>query len=225
MIKAILIDVDNTLLDFHLGSRVIMQQLFDEYNYPFTEEIYKTYIEVNDILWAKYELGEVTREEIYATRWKTVFQKLEIGIDSAGFEAKYLEGLKTSAEKVEGADEIMAYLSSKYPVYVGSNATQERQELRLAKAGLTKYISDIYTSEKLGASKPSEEFFEICLKNMGDLKPEEVMVIGDSITADINGGRACGMKTCWFNFEGTEVPEDLKTDFVVYNLHEIKSII
>lgn len=225
MIKAILIDVDNTLLDFHLGSRVIMQQLFDEYNYPFTEEIYKTYIEVNDILWAKYELGEVTREEIYATRWKTVFQKLEIGIDSAGFEAKYLEGLKTSAEKVEGADEIMAYLSSKYPVYVGSNATQERQELRLAKSGLTKYISDIYTSEKLGASKPSAEFFEICLKNMGNLKPEEVMVIGDSITADINGGRACGMKTCWFNFEGTEVPEDLKTDFVVYNLHEIKSII
>ena len=225
MIKAVLIDVDNTLLDFHLGSKVIMQQLFDEYNYPFTEEIYTTYIEVNDILWAKYELGEVTREEIYASRWKTVFQRLGISINSTEFEAKYLEGLKTSAEKIDGAEELMEYLSSKYPVYVGSNATQERQELRLEKAGLTKYITDIYTSEKLGTSKPSADFFEICLKKMGGFKPDEVMVIGDSITADINGGASCGMKTCWFNFEGTEEPKGLKADFVVDNLHKIFEII
>lgn len=225
MIKAVLIDVDNTLLDFNLGSKVIMQQLFDEYDCQFTEEIYDTYIEHNEGLWRKYERGEMTRDEIYVSRWKTIFGHFGISIDAAEFEAKYLDGLNTSAEKVEGAEMLMEYLSSKYPVYVGSNATQERQELRLEKAGLTKYITDIFTSEKLGASKPSAEFFEICLKNMGDYKPYEVMVIGDSVTADINGGLACGMKTCWFNFEGTEVPEDLKTDFVVYNLHEIKSII
>lgn len=225
MIKAVLIDVDNTLLDFHLGSRVIMQQLFEEYNYPFTEDIYRTYIEVNNILWAKYELGEVTREEIYATRWKTVFQRLAIGIDSDEFEAKYLEGLKTSAEKVEGAEEVMAYLSAKYPVYVASNATQERQELRLEKAGLSRHITEIFTSEKLGASKPSKEFFEKCLKNMGDYKPQEVVVIGDSITADINGGNACGLKTCWFNFERICIPADLKADYVIDNLHEIKDLL
>ena len=225
MIKAVLIDVDNTLLDFHLGSKVIMQQLFEEYSHPFTDVIYKTYIEINDVLWKKYERGEVTREEIYEARWKTVFERLGIGINSTEFEKKYLEELKTSAEKVEGAEELLVYLSSKYPVYAASNAVQERQELRLAKAGLTKYLKDIFTSEMLGASKPSAEFFEKCLKNMGGFNAEDVIMIGDSITADINGGNAIGMKTCWFNFEGKEVPKGLKTDFIVDKLHEILEII
>lgn len=225
MIKAVLIDVDNTLLDFNLGSKAIMQQLFDEYNHPFTDEIYRTYIEINDELWVKFELGKMTREEVYATRWKTVFERLGIELNSAEFETKYLEGLKTSAEKVEGAEELLVYLSSKYPIYVASNAVQDRQVMRLEKAGLAKYITDIFTSEMLGAAKPAGEFFELCLKNAGDFKPQEVMMIGDSISADIEGGKACGLKTCWFNFEKTETPKDLETDYVVCNLHEIKNII
>ena len=158
MIKAILIDVDNTLLDFNLGSKVIMQQLFDEYNCQFTEEIYRAYIELNEGLWRKYEKGEVTREEIYVNRWKTIFGNFGICIDGGEFEEKYLEGLNTSAEKVEGAEEIMAYLSSKYPVYVGSNATQKRQQLRLEKAGLTFSIKKVNSAKPEGTVvKQSEE--------------------------------------------------------------------
>ena len=71
---------------------------------------------------------------------------------------------------------------------------------------MLKYFAHCFVSEKVGADKPSQRFFDGCLKELPGVRPEECMMIGDSLTADITGGRAYGMSTCWYvpSVENTE---------------------
>ena len=101
---------------------------------------------------------------------------------------------------VEGAKEMLAYLSGKYSLYVASNGYSVKQRERLKKAGMFDYFTDMFVSEETGTQKPQKEFFDYCFARMEkDLKPEEVMIIGDGLTSDMAGGNNAGIRTCWFN--------------------------
>ena len=121
-----------------------------------------------------------------------------MGIDFDGeeFERRFLKTLHETAVKMDGADELLEYLSKKYTLHVASNAPENQQRLRLEKAGLLKYFDKIFTSEKIGFAKPQPEFYAYCLEG---LVPSECCMIGDSLSADVDGAAKAGMKTIWFN--------------------------
>ena len=77
-------------------------------------------------------------------------------------------------------------------------------------------------SAEIGHLKPEKEFFDACFKVVKD-KPQDVCMIGDSITADINGARNYGMKTIWFDKYQTSKSADC--DFCVSSLAQIKDIL
>lgn len=88
---------------------------------------------------------------------------------------------------------------------------------------MDKYLSGYFVSEKIGYSKPSKEFFDVCYKETKVKALNEIMLIGDSLSADIKGAVGCGIKACWFDKElkGTEN----SADYVVNHLCEIKEIL
>ena len=90
---------------------------------------------------------------------------------------------------------------------------------------MLKYFKKIFVSEKMGALKPAKEFFDGCLKEMGDITPNEIAIIGDSLTADILGGKEYGLKTIWFNPNNLPEPKSLSPDHTVNSLLEIKQIL
>lgn len=51
------------------------------------------------------------------------------------------------------------------------------------------------------------------------------MIIGDSITSDMAGGKGCGMITCWYNPDGLDVPDGMKLDYIIGRLEEVEKFI
>jgi len=223
MIKAVFIDVDDTLLDFRACAKQAMKETMKEFGMVYEEAMFPVFWEINNELWRAIERGELTREGLWAIRWNRIFAELGIKADGPAFETAFHDKLAVSAVEVEGAREIMAYLASRYRVFVTTNAPHHQQVTRLTTAGMAQYVEEVFTSEKIGASKPSEMFFRACFETVGNILPGETVIIGDSLTADICGGNAYGMKTCWFNPYEKEAPADLAIDYTVKNLAEIKN--
>lgn len=224
MITTVLIDVDDTLLDFHEGARDAMKRGFAEAGLCYSDDKFDTFSKINDGLWRKIETKEITREELYRVRWALVFEALGIDYDGVEFEQIFLKMLQTSSVPVPYAIELCEYLSEKYTVCVASNAPHDQQILRMDNVGLTPYIDHVFTSELFGFEKPCANFFDECFARLGDVKKDEVIIIGDSITADIKGGMDYGIMACWFNYRNKS-SQGITPDYTVSKLEEIKNIL
>ena len=217
MIKAIFIDIDGTLLDFEACVEESMRLGLIERGVEYKAEMLDTFHTINNGFWRDLEKGKITFEELLERRWATVFEALGIDLDGPEFERYFRARLHESAIPMEGSFEMLEYLKSRYRLFAASNGPDEQQKNRIAKAGMTDFFEEIFTSEKIGAEKPSPDFFRYCFDKTGDIKPEESVMLGDSLTSDMKGGADSGMKTVWLNLENEEKPEWVD--------HEIKSLV
>ena len=226
MTKAILIDIDDTLLDFHKNARAALKAGLEARGVPFREEYFTTFESMNAALWQRIERKEITNSELFAIRFPTIFRALGIGgFDPLLFEDEFRKNLHSGTEPVPGAEALLRYLSAKYAVYAVSNSLHEQQEVRLRKAGFLPFFSGIFTSGLFGVSKPSPEFFDAVFSRIDPIRPEETFLIGDSLSADISGSLAYGIPTIWFNYRRKDEPENLPVKKTVYSLNEIQNLL
>jgi len=223
MIKAVFLDIDGTLLDFEACVEESMRLGLTERGVEYEPGMLETFHRINDVFWRDLEQGKITFEELLERRWATVFEALEIDLNGPEFETYFRKRLHESAIPMEGSYETLEYLSGKYRLFAASNGPHEQQVERLCKAGMLGYFEEVFTSGKIGAEKPAREFFEYCFEKAADIKPEESAMLGDSLTSDMKGGNAFGMKTIWLNLNGKEKPEWI--DHEIKSLDEIKNII
>lgn len=219
-VKAVLIDIDNTLLDFNKSASESIRLAFEKFNLPFNKETFSVFKRINDGLWLEIEKGTLTKTQLHQVRFNKVLGALGIEFDGQTIEKEFLSNLKECAIPVDGAVEIVKYLSEKYLLCTASNAFYQQQIKRLTIAGIYGYVDRMFISEALGCEKPSYAFFEECFKRLDGIDKDQVVMIGDSLTADIKGGKDFGITTIWFNPEGKSKSKDC--DYVVGNLKEIK---
>lgn len=224
-IKVILLDIDNTILDFNKSAKKAVEIAFNICGLEYNDNTFNVFIEQNDKLWQKIERGELTRQELHKIRFQTIFNVLGIKGDGEKTEIEFRKALFNIAEPVDGALEIVKYLSSKYKVYSASNAIYNQQINRLNIAGMFKYFSGFFVSEIIGHQKPTKEFFDYCFKNLNGIKKEQAIMIGDSLTADILGAKNYGIKSVWFNRKAQKNVQKITPDFTVDNLEQIKNIL
>ena len=234
MIRAILMDIDNTLLSFDAFVRKAMSEGFRKYKLPPYEDwMFGIFCEVNDTLWRGIEMGTNTMEDVRRDRWRMIFEKLGICFDGPSFEDYFRKTLWECAIPEEGADETVRYLAGKYVLCTASNGPFEQQVHRIGLAGWSDCFSEMFISEKIGASKPSAGFFRECIrildqsaKKKGEppYAKEEILMIGDSITADMEGAAEFGLKTCFYDRKNTGTYPD-RYDLTVSFLPELKKLI
>ena len=223
MKKIILFDIDNTLMDFHECSRLAIIQSFEQCNLTLDQHIFNVFGEINDFLWHQYDLGKLTREQLFKTRWQMIFDKVGINFCGSDFEQIFLKNLGQQSIKINGADEILTYLKPKYTICAASNAPYDLQMSRLNLSGLIKYFDHIFISEKIGYQKPTKGFFDFCFDKLGNPSKEDVIMIGDSPVADIEGGMQYGITTCWFDKNRTK--RQINANFCITNLLQLKDIL
>lgn len=209
MYNLILIDADDTLFDYPKAELQALHRTFDFYNvnkdWEFdnkiltNEELISTYKVINHELWADLEKGQVTTEEVKVLRFKRLFEHFNLDIDGVECSKTYLYQLSQGRFLLDGAVEICKYLHSKATVVVVTNGFKEVQYSRIQESELKDYIDAIIISEEVGVSKPDPKIFEAALLRMGHRDKADVIMIGDSVTADMAGGRNYGIDTCWFN--------------------------
>lgn len=230
MIKAIWIDIDDTLLDFDAYVRQTMQTGFAKFGLcTYTPEMYLVFTEENNALWHQIEQNQLTFSELEKIRWNRVFARLGISFDGTVFERYFRACLYDSAILETGAAELLAALQGNYLLYVASNGPYEQQLHRLEIAGIKSYFDGFFISEKIGASKPSREFFDAAFaaQNAGrsvPITPAETLILGDSFTSDIAGGKAYGMHTCYY-LRGRKPPVPQIADFTVEHLSDFPALL
>jgi 2-haloacid dehalogenase len=226
MVKDILFDLDDTLFDFHADERVALEKTFRELSIPVTEAMFRRYSELNLAQWKALERGELTRDEVKLRRFALLFE--EIGEDSAQAPAAasiYQERLAEDFHYMEGAGELLEELDGKYRMFLISNGNLPVQQGRLAKAGIGHFFSDVFISEVLGVEKPNKEFFDLAFGKIPDFDRERALLVGDSLTADIQGGINAGVRTVWFHAPGQKNPGSVKPDYEITSLSQLPGLL
>lgn len=225
---SILFDADNTLLDFDKAENVGLKKVMELYNLPITDENCRKYSEINAALWKKFEKGEIRKNDIKATRFKTFFEFLGVKekIDPLRVNETYLSFLKEGAYTIEGAKELCENLKEKgYSLYIITNGIALTQARRLKKSGLLPYFKEVFVSETVGFPKPKKEYFDYVFSNIDEKDKSRILVIGDSLSSDIKGAQNAGLDYIWYNHYKTAVPEDLNAVAVVEDIRKLKDIL
>lgn len=231
MIKIVIFDVDDTLLSFSGYVKEAMKKGFALYGLrEYEDYMYDVFKRINDGFWKRIEQGTLMFEELRDIRWNTIFKELDIDFDGKMFEDFFRKELFSSAILEPGVMELLDYLKTRYVLCVASNGPYEQQINRLKVSGLYEYFEGCYISSMVGAQKPEAQFFEYCFKDLAskgysDIAPGEVMIIGDSMSADIGGGKCYGLQTCLYSKNGRTKEDAPEADYIVNKLTDIMDIL
>lgn len=226
MIRAVFLDIDDTLLSFAGCVRQTMREGFPAFGLgEYREDMYGAARRVNALLWGQIERGELDLPALERVRWNMIFSDLGLDGDGVTFERYFKERLFWSAVEVPGARELVERLRGRVVLCAASNGPNEQQVNRLRVAGMLDSFDHVFISERLGAEKPSREFFDACFAELGDIAPAETLIVGDSLTSDMAGGAAYGLRTCLFR-PGTAAGERFPdVDHVVTSLLEVPALV
>lgn len=209
MIKNVLIDLDDTILDFKRAEAVAIRKTLLDIGVEPSDEIVQLYSEINDAHWKRMEKGELKREQVLVGRFAVLLEKLGVLSDPVAMRYAYENYIKQGHYFIDGAVELLEGLSKNYSVFLVSNGTAVVQDSRIKSAGIEKYFDGIYISQRVGHNKPAPEFFNEVFKSINDFRPEETIILGDSLSSDISGGRSVGIHTCLFspNCNPSDLPD------------------
>lgn len=225
MKRIVLLDLDNTIIDFNECARRSIMGIFEDLGFRYDDSVFETFITENVKIWKRLELGEIDKAYLRANRWNIILQKLGIDYDGTIIEERFENGVALGAYPVDGAYELLDYLYDKYDLYVVSNGLKFVQESRVKIGKYDKYFKALFLSEDVGIQKPDIRFFDYCYEKLGFPPKNELILIGDSLSADIKGGNNFGIDTIWFNKNGEENLTDIKPTYIVNTLKEIESIL
>ncbi len=227
MISTILWDVDGTLLDFIAAEKAAIKTLFGEFNLgQCSDEMIKRYSEINKTYWQRLERGEITKQEVLVGRFKEFFKSEGIDISVVEeFNSLYQLRLGDTIVYHDDSLEIIKSLQGRVRQYVVSNGTVDAQSKKLRLSGLGELVDGIFLSEHIGVEKPNIEFFDKVLEEIKPADRSSILIVGDSLTSDIQGGNNAGIVTCWYNPLGDKAPDKYRIDYEISDLHQIYEII
>lgn len=224
MYKAIFFDVDDTLLNFSLCSQAALSKTFNDFSMEYNDTIYKLFCDIDNRLWLKQKQELITVQDVLNLRFKELFAYLNLDIDNIAFQSAFQMNLSKEYALESGAIEIIQYVSSKYKLYVASNGILSMQLSRLELAGLLPYFSDLFVSDDIGYSKPNVNFFDECI-HRSNFERDEILFVGDSLEADMIGANNSNIDTCWYNPYHKAKNVEVKTQYIIENLLQLKNIL
>ncbi|GAK93845.1 5'-nucleotidase YjjG [Nonlabens ulvanivorans] len=224
-IKHIFFDLDHTLWDFDLNSKLAYQQIFQEHKVNLDLETFiKVYEPLNLEFWRKFRENQITKEELRYQRLKTAFDACDYFIDDNLidlFADLYIEYLPNNNHLFPGCIDLLDSLKDNFELHLITNGFNGVQQNKIDKAGLDKYFNIVLTAEAAGYKKPAPQIFHMAL-GMAGANADDSLMIGDSYAADIVGAKQVGIKTIWFHTTNQEIPQD---EVVVHDLLSIQSLL
>ncbi len=227
MYKYLLWDIDGTVLDFLASEAYAIRFLFKKYNLgKCSNEMLETYSGINAKYWRKLESGELTKTEILVMRFRDFFEIIGVDVSLAeNFNKEYQVALGNHIEFVDRAEAVLLSQKGKYTLAAVTNGTKVAQEKKLRRSGLDKVFDAIFISEDVGAEKPNKEYFDYVFEKLGITDKKEVLIIGDSLTSDMQGGYLAGIDTCWFNPSNKTNTLDIPVTYEIDNLGKLSEIV
>ena len=221
-IRALLMDIDDTLFDFQTSSRNALSIAFRAFGLPFTPEMWERYRTLDAELWQRFERGEITKEALYVERFRVFFAEYGLEADPAAFNAAYFRELGDQCNFMPHCEQALRQLHAQYKIFIVTNGNTEIQTRRIAASGMAQYFDYVFISEQLGTKKPEKDFYDKVFQVIGPARREHAIMVGDSLSSDMQGGRNAGIPTCFY---GKKENADERCDYVIEDLLNLLPIL
>ena len=222
----ILFDADNTLLDFDAAERKALAETLAQYNIEPSNETVEKYRTINEGLWRQLEKGQIRREKLMNERF-TRFLK-EIGVSGSGAEMNryYLNQLSTHPDLMPGnVLDVLHELAEVATMAIVTNGFDKVQSRRVKESGIAAFMEEVFVSERSDSEKPNRKIFDTALRTLGVENREHVLMVGDSLSSDIQGGINAGLDTCWLNRNHVENPGQISPTYEIESLEQLYPIV
>lgn len=200
--KIVLVDADDTIFDFKKAEYSAFKMTLNSFGKDCTHAEVDLYSEINSKHWKELEKGNIDRETLKYRRFEEWFSLMNFNLDSKAFNKVYTESLGDFGILIEGAEGFLRKLSTYCDIYIITNGLLTSQSRRFENSTIKQYIRKIYISEAIGYSKPAKEFFDYCINDIGEEDRSKYIVLGDSLSSDMQGGRNASLVTCRFSMDG-----------------------
>ena len=218
-------DADGTLFDYNRAEATALKQTFHSLSLPFEDEYLGIYQQINQGLWQALERQEITQAALRDRRFELLMEAIQMTGSPEQMSSAYVEQLGICADLIDRAYEVLQTLYGKSQIAIVTNGLQAVQRSRLAHSRIREFITELIISEEIGAAKPQAAFFDAAFARTGHPQKSDVLIIGDSLTSDIQGGVDYGIDTCWYNPAEETKPDGLKITYEIVDLSELLEIL
>lgn len=224
--EIIIFDADETLFDFKKSERDAFKNTMLEFDIKYDENHHlKIYQGINIAIWKEFEQGVITHEKLKVERFKRLSDSLNAGFDEIQFASSYMKHLSNASFLYSDSIDLVESLHKDYRLTIITNGLKDVQDNRIRKSIIAKYFEDIVVSEEVEVSKPDPKIFERALNNIKHTDKSKVLMVGDSLTSDIQGGINFGIDTCWFNPNKIANKTEIKPTYEISNFIQLKDIL
>lgn len=218
--EVFLFDLDDTLFDFRETERRAFFHSFQSSGFPNGLTDYRdSYNAISKVLWNDLEQGQITLTNLKTERFKRLFMQHDLDINPEVFSQTYLENLSKEVHLIDGVTTMLSNLSD-FRLAVLTNGFKDVQLARIAGSILKNSFEAIITSEETGFQKPQIEIFDYTFNKLQITDKSRVLMIGDSLTSDIQGGNNFGIDTCWFNPQQKKNSTTARPTYEIQNWNE-----
>jgi len=217
MLKAIIFDLDNTLIDFMRMKRVSCEKAVKAMKLDISDEkalkdIYKLYSKTN------MEDHEIFDKFLMKHYGHIDYAKLGRAI------VAYRKAREENLHAYPNVKKTLLNLKKKgMKLVLITDAPRIKAWVRLARMGLEDMFDVVITLDDSGKKKPSKHPFRIALDKL-NVKPYECLMVGDSPSRDINGAKGLGMKTCFARYGYIGKKKDVKADYYINSFKDLVSM-
>ena len=225
--KYLLWDIDGTIINFELAERAAIRSLFKRFKLgDCSDEMLMYYSQINKRYWQLMESGKIKKDKMLVERFIEFFSNKGINADiAAEFNKEYQIALCDTIVFNDDAIDIIKHQKKTCKIIIVTNGTEVVQEKKLERSGINDIVDNVFISELVGFEKPNIKFFEKVILEVGIKDLKEALIIGVSLTSDIQGGHNIGIDTCWYNPKNEENTTLLNPTYTIRNLHELENII
>ena len=218
-------DADGTLFDYERAEVTALTKTFELLSLPFDAGHLDAYRKINHGLWQALERQEIAPDILRVRRFELLLENLGLDGSPDEMSTAYVEQLGLCTDLIDGAYEVLQAFHGICRFAIVTNGLQAVQRSRLAHSKIRDFIADIIISEEVGAAKPAAAFFDAAFARTGYPTKSDVLIIGDSLSSDIQGGVDYGIDTCWYNPISAPRPDDLPITYEIKQLNQLLEII
>lgn len=217
--QAMLIDADNTLFDFNESEKRAIAELFQKYSItdPAAEKVYH---ESNSRQWKLLEKGETTHDRLMVDRFRDFIAAIGMGADPWQMCNDYIDALSRQHILIPGALEMVAEVAQHMPVAIVTNGIKQIQKARFGRSPLMEHVKALVISHEEGVDKPDPRLLYIALEKLGGIAPENALMVGDSLTSDVQAAINAGMDACWYSPAGKAAPEGMNIKYTITDIRD-----
>lgn len=224
--EIIIFDADETLFDFRKSEREAFKNTMVEFDVDYDETYHlKIYQDINTAIWKEFEEGLITQEKLKIDRFKRLSHELNMDFNPENLASSYMKHLADGSFLLEGALELIEELTGSYKLLIVTNGLTDVQNKRIRKSSIANHFEHIVISEEVKVSKPNPKIFELALKDLTCSDKSKVLIIGDSLTSDIQGGINFGIDTCWYNPNKLQNTKNITPTYEVSTFDELKKLL